>query len=131
MFDNPHINEDNKKRLLGGLSAREYEALVDSERYGLTLYQRFAYPVIRWFFFGQRGSGRSVLLAHVLVRRAIEVSPEQVSLFDHISFEVGRQFRGQEYMARIIVDVANRYSKNYDLAYYRSTHTISMTKRKV
>ena len=87
----------------------QYDPREQTDRWGLTLAQRLAYPVLQWIFFGQRASGRSVLMAHVMIRGAIETGRE-VWLTDHTEVEnLGMQAQ------RVFVDTVRAvYARYYE-----------------
>lgn len=80
------------------------------DRFGLTLAQKMAYPVLKWFFFGDRASGRSTLMAHVLIREAIERN-RPVQLIDHT--EVDCHLQSRQVMMHFVTTVDRVFHQHY------------------
>jgi hypothetical protein len=91
----------------------------------LTEIQAMALPSLRWFFFGSRGSGRTTVMAWVLILEAVATGQE-ISVFDHATPEFGYHTK------RNILDVIARIMEDephYELTISRVNSSIRVRQR--
>lgn len=119
-IENPHLDTMFAERLSAGDPAFT-RRFLDPDPRNLTIFQQMALPVLRWFFFGQRASGRTHILAHVLIERAIETG-EPVDVFDH---EMRNNPRGADLMARVIERQMFQFPE-YRMVYNRAQRSITV-----
>lgn len=121
-LDNPHLPKAFKDQLVN-VSKEQRDRLADQDPYGLTILQQFAMKIIRWYFYGQVGSGRTHLTVHLIIRRAIETK-DSVMVFDHTLDHVGK-----ERVIRQIAHVISACYPKYDYEIRLQTMSVRVWKR--
>lgn len=127
-MDNPHLDSNFENRL-SNLPRDLKDRYLDRDKMGLTIYQRFAMPIIRWLYFGQIGSGRTEVLAHVFIQRAIETE-DKVHLFDHSGHTSDDRARGHRFMMERIDFIMKHCYTEYEYRFSLANMSLKVWKRK-
>jgi hypothetical protein len=79
--------------------------------------------------YGQIGSGRTHLLAHVFIRRSIEIG-DFVQFFDHAFLTTDARMRGIQVMQANIERVCDKFYPEYECIFKRSNNSVRVSKRR-
>ena len=121
MFENPYLDGAAFEERIKGLPKEVRDDILDTHPVGLTLYQQMAFPVVRWLFFGQRGSGKSHLLAHVMLAEAAK--GRTVSIVTH-----EQSHRARDWMVDTIKREAKAHYPKYQLTINKAHYIFTLAK---